>query len=35
MTEAIVATALTGVLFLVWFNNFAQAMGFYWDYILL
>ena len=26
---------VTSVLFLVWFNNFALTMGFYWSYTLL
>jgi len=26
---------VTGVLFLVWFNNFTVTMGFYWSYTLL
>jgi len=25
----------TCVLFVVWFNNFAPTMGFYWSYMLL
>ena len=26
---------VTSVLFLVWFNNFALVMGFYWSYMFL
>jgi len=26
---------VTGFLFLVWYNNFDQAMSFYWSYTLL
>jgi len=33
--KAIVAKHVTGVLFLVQFDNFDQTMGFYWSYTLL
>ena len=32
---ALVSVHVTSVLFLVWFNNFAPTMGFYWSYTLL